>query len=128
MKSKELDLSKKQVLVTGGTGFIGGRLIERLYFEFQATVRTLVRNMTNAVRISRFPIEIIQGDVTNLDDVKRAAHGCDVIFHCAHGNQGSDEVRRLVNNKGVASQFSQVISGCDTTVNQGTASSIYSAY
>ena len=100
MKSQQLDLSGKRVLVTGGTGFIGGRLIERLVVEYKADVRALVRNFARASRIARFPIQMVHGDVINPSDVNQAADGCEFIFHCAYGNQGNTEMQRLVNVEG----------------------------
>ncbi|MBE9513731.1 MAG: NAD-dependent epimerase/dehydratase family protein [Chloroflexi bacterium] len=100
MRSTQFDLSGKRVLVTGGTGFIGGRLVERLVLEHKADVRVLVRNFARAPRIARFPIEMVQGDVTRPGDVERAVSGCEVVFHCAYGNQGNREMQRLVNVEG----------------------------
>ncbi|KPL25195.1 MAG: hypothetical protein AMJ93_00735 [Anaerolineae bacterium SM23_84] len=100
MKSAQFDLSGKRVLVTGGTGFIGGRLVERLILEHKADVRVLVRNFARAPRIARFSIEMVHGDVTKPGDVERAVAGCEIVFHCAYGNQGSREMRRLVNVEG----------------------------
>jgi nucleoside-diphosphate-sugar epimerase len=100
MRSKQFDFSNKRVLVTGGTGFIGGRLIEKLVLECNAEVRVLVRDFVKAFRIARFPIEIVYGDITKPDNVERVVSGCEVVFHCAYGNQGSDEMRRLVNVEG----------------------------
>jgi len=100
-KSKQLDLSGKRVLVTGGTGFIGGRLVERLVLEHGADVRVLVRNFARASRIARFPVEMVHGDVTRPGDVERAVNGCEIVFHCAAiGAQGSKKMRRLVNVEG----------------------------
>lgn len=100
MKFKACDLAGKKVLVTGGTGFIGGRLIEKLVIECQAHVRVLLRNYETAVRIGRFPIEMVLGNVIELEDVQRAVQDCDVVFHCAYGNTGDDQTRRLINVEG----------------------------
>ena len=77
-------LKGKVVLVTGATGSIGGRLVEKLVIEHQAQVRVLVRNLSNLSRISRLPVSAYQGDVTDFAAVDRAVQGCDVVFHCAY--------------------------------------------
>lgn len=79
-----MTLKGKNVLVTGGTGFIGGRLVEKLFLEQKANVRVLVRNFGNAVRVARFPIELIPGDIIDRPSVQKAMQGCDIVFHCAH--------------------------------------------
>jgi nucleoside-diphosphate-sugar epimerase len=81
------------VLVTGGSGFIGGRLIGRLATECGAKVRVLVRSFGGAARIARYPIEMVRGDITVVEAVDRAAAGCDVIFHCAYGRDGDRAAR-----------------------------------
>jgi len=95
-----MKLCGKRVLVTGGTGFIGGRLIEKLVVECGAKVRVLIRNFAHAARIGRLPLDMMPGDVTDTDAVRRAAVGCEVIFHCAYGNSGTSEQQRLVNVEG----------------------------
>lgn len=77
-------LKDKVVLVTGATGSIGGRLVEKLVIEHQAQVRVLVRNLSNLSRISRLPVSVYQGDVTDFEAVGRAIQGCDFVFHCAY--------------------------------------------
>ena len=78
-----MSLSGRTVLVTGGTGFIGGRLVERLVLEEGCRVRVLVRNFARAPRIAGFPIEMRSGDITDRSAVEAATEGCDVVFHCA---------------------------------------------
>jgi nucleoside-diphosphate-sugar epimerase len=96
-------LAGQKVLVTGATGFIGGRLVERLVLEHGAEVRALVRNLAGAARLARFPsgsVTVLRGDVTNPADLETAMQGCDRVFHCAYGTSGSQKHRAWVNTEG----------------------------
>jgi nucleoside-diphosphate-sugar epimerase len=93
--------ANKKVLVTGATGFIGGRLAERLVFEHGGEVRALVRDWRKAVWLSRLPVTIVEGDVTDRPSLDRAMAGCDVVFHCV-GVGGNETTCRAVNVQGTA--------------------------
>ncbi len=93
---------QKTVLVTGGTGFIGGRLVELLHLEHGAQVRVLVKRFGRAMaRIGRLPVQLIPGDVSSPADVRAAMHGCDYVFHCAYANEGGEKAQHRVNVGGV---------------------------
>jgi len=117
----QLDFSNRRILVTGGTGFIGGRLVERLTVEYNARVRVLVRNFIAACRIARCPVEMVCGDVTSVEDVVRAVQDCDVVVHCAYGNAGDTAARRLVNLEGTRTVLEAARqAGCKRVVHLST--------
>ena len=84
----------RKVLVTGGTGFIGGRLVERLCLEEGADVCVLVRHWHKAVWVSRTTAHLVQGDVADPSAVREAMAGCDVVFHCVSGGNTREEYMR----------------------------------
>jgi nucleoside-diphosphate-sugar epimerase len=93
-------LAGRRVLVTGASGFIGGRMAERLAVECGAQVRIVVRSAMRAAALSRFPFEVAIADVRDRDAVLRAVDGCDVVIHCALGTSGSLRDRRAVDVDG----------------------------
>jgi nucleoside-diphosphate-sugar epimerase len=70
------------VLVTGGTGFLGGHLVERLVARGDK-VRALVRPTSDTSRLRGMGVELAQGDVTDRDSVSEAARGIEVVYHAA---------------------------------------------
>lgn len=76
------EYANKKVLVTGGTGFIGSRLVERLTLEEKADVTVMVHDWRKATWVSRTNAKLIQGDITNSIDVDRIIKGHEIVFHC----------------------------------------------
>lgn len=70
-------------LVTGGAGFIGSHLVEALLAQ-GARVRVL-DNLSTGRRehLEGQSVEWFVADVRDLSEVRRAAHGVDVVFHLA---------------------------------------------
>jgi nucleoside-diphosphate-sugar epimerase len=69
-----------KVLVTGASGFIGNALINRLNSEGY-TVRGLIHN--NLIDKKLKNVSSYYGDITDIESLKSAVDGVDVIFHCA---------------------------------------------
>lgn len=79
-----MNLADKEILVTGASGFIGSQLVERLGHGEGARVRALVRKAAGGRIGTPDPnIRYVLGDITNKDDVAKAAAGCHIIVHTA---------------------------------------------
>ncbi len=86
---------KRLCLVTGATGYVGGRLVPRL-LEAGFRVRVLVRN---AERIRDLPwadhVEVAVGDAFDPEAIRSALSGVDVAYYLLHSlQQGSARARR----------------------------------
>jgi dihydroflavonol-4-reductase len=70
------------IFVTGATGQTGANVCEQL-IQRGDKVRALVRNPDDAVALSEIGVEVVKGDVSDPDDVLRAADGAEATIHCA---------------------------------------------
>jgi len=73
---------ERPCLVTGASGFIGGRLVERLVREGQQ-VRCLVRERSDTSRLAGLGVDLVRGDLARADTLACAVRGCDRVLHCA---------------------------------------------
>ena len=79
---------QKQVLVTGAGGFIGSHLTEALV-KAGANVRVFIRynsrdgrgNLEDLEPRVLEQIEIIAGDLRDVDAIERSVKGCNAVFH-----------------------------------------------
>ncbi len=71
-----------RVCVTGGTGFIGGALIDRLLRE-GASVRVLARPSPRADELAARGVDLVRGDLADSPAIERAVEGADVVYHAA---------------------------------------------
>lgn len=81
-------------LVTGATGLVGSHIVERLAADGW-TVRALVRQPSTS--LAGAGAEPVTGDILDEDSFRRAARGCDTIFHTAAAvtaSGGWEEYRR----------------------------------
>jgi uncharacterized protein YbjT (DUF2867 family) len=68
------------ILVTGGTGFIGPKVVHELRAAGR-DVRCLVRRPARAGTLKTWGCELAAGDVTDPESLKKAAVGCDTVVH-----------------------------------------------
>lgn len=72
----------ENVLVTGASGFLGGRLAEMLAAGGQP-VRILARSTADLSHLSHLPLQIVRGDLNDTAALAESVRGARVIYHCA---------------------------------------------
>ena len=80
------------ILVTGGTGFVGPRVVHALRAR-DLQVRCLVRSRADeqAQRLEGAGCELVEGDMTDAASLRRAVEGVETIVHLVAIRQGSQE-------------------------------------
>jgi uncharacterized protein YbjT (DUF2867 family) len=77
-----------KVLVTGGTGFIGPKVVHALRAR-EHDVRALVRRPDRARTLAAWGCELAEGDVTDAASLGQAVDGCDAVVHLVSIIKGS---------------------------------------
>jgi nucleoside-diphosphate-sugar epimerase len=72
----------RRALVTGGTGFVGSHLVERLLGNGYA-VTCLVRDLRHLRWLEGMEVRLTQGDCTQPESLAAAVQGVSLVFHCA---------------------------------------------
>ncbi|MER5390329.1 SDR family oxidoreductase [Saccharopolyspora sp. NPDC002686] len=97
----------KLCLVTGATGYVGGRLVPRLLVDGYR-VRCLVRTPEKLRDVPwRDQVEVVRGDLLDADEVRAACEGVDVLYYLVHSLQQKgfgDLDRRAASIAGRAAQ------------------------
>ncbi len=74
----------KTVLVTGATGYIGGRLVPRL-LEAGHTVKVVVRTPAKIAGVPWLEqVEVVPGSLDDGDVLRAALDGVDVLYYLVH--------------------------------------------
>ncbi len=113
MKNKRSN-PEKLVLVTGGTGFIGQRLVKRILADGYK-VRLFSRSGKNNEKIKHDQLEYIEGDIASAHDVNNACKDVDAVYHLAAAMQGSWEEHQRITIDGTKN----IVDACkENKVNQ----------
>jgi NADH dehydrogenase len=83
------------ILVTGGTGFVGGHVVHELRGR-DLPVRALVRDRRKGAKLAAWGCELAEGDMTDPPSLSRAVEGCETVVHLVAIRQGREEEFRRV--------------------------------
>lgn len=79
---------RTKVLITGATGFLGGRLARRLVDEGYE-VRAFARRRSNTDALKKLDVKIAIGDLGDESSVAAAVNGVDIVIHAGAGTSGT---------------------------------------
>ncbi|MFD3537575.1 NAD-dependent epimerase/dehydratase family protein [Streptomyces sp. NPDC058664] len=111
-----------RILITGATGFIGGRVAAAATeLPDPAHVRLLARRPPATGERER--AEVVRGDLRDPGSLRRACEGVDVLIHCASAIGGDAETARSVNDEGTRALVDAAVrAGVTRIVSLSTAS------
>ena len=84
-----------KILVTGATGYVGGRLVPKL-LEKNHQVTVVVRDGKRLADVPwRDQVTVVEGDLSNPDVVEKAMAGIDVLYYLVHSMTTSKDFHTL---------------------------------
>jgi uncharacterized protein YbjT (DUF2867 family) len=84
------------ILVAGGTGFVGTKVVHALRAA-ELPVRVLARHPERQDQVRAWGCEVVQGDLTDPESLRRAVEGCDAVVHMVAILLGSrDDFERIM--------------------------------
>ena len=98
------DLTPKTILLTGATGYVGGRLLQRLECSGHL-IRCLTRRPENLAARVGATTEVVAGDVLDSASLDRALEGVDAAYYLIHSMETASAFEEL--DRRAASTFAE---------------------
>ena len=86
-------LDAGRMVVTGGTGFVGGHLLEALADQGHADLIVPVRSYQRSANVWRVPAQLQRADLLDPASLRRLMSGARYVFHLAYGSGGDHATR-----------------------------------
>lgn len=107
-REKHDPMKERKILVTGATGFIGGRIVEMVHLSENRQYKVVagIRQWASAARLGRLPVDIVTMDLMDRNQIDRALEDITHIIHCAKGTpeatvEGTRNLLEISMKKGI---------------------------
>ena len=94
MTSQNKKPTKKTILITGSTGFIGSKLLKRLLVTHKYNIKCISRKpeaIADIIGTSGDIIEVVKANALHYDELVNALRGVDIAFYLIHSMEGSSK-------------------------------------
>ena len=71
-----------KTLITGSTGFLGSAVL-REQLDDGREVKLMIRKDADTANIDGLDVEVTYGDLRDLESIRSALNGCDILYHVA---------------------------------------------
>ncbi|MFB1297869.1 NAD-dependent epimerase/dehydratase family protein [Mycobacterium sp. pW049] len=69
-------------LVIGASGFLGSHVVKQLLADGETDIRVLIRTTSSTRAIDGLPVDIRYGDIFDVQALRDAMAGCDIVYYC----------------------------------------------
>jgi predicted dehydrogenase/nucleoside-diphosphate-sugar epimerase len=89
-------LAPGRIVITGGTGFVGGHLLEALTDQGHRDLVVPIRSYHRSANAWRYPVQLRRADLLDPSSLRELMAGARHVFHLAFGRDGANAARVTV--------------------------------